>query len=77
MKEDDKTSIILNDNEAWIQAQVSQMLEGHIEGGAFEVGHVVEVVTSLGSPRDLHIVSYFCLLYSFSWLFSISESEAS
>ena len=52
-------SIILNDSRGWVQAQVSKTLQGHIEAGSFEVGHIVEVASSLGSPRDLHIVSCF------------------
>ena len=74
VKDEGSTSIILNDSEAWIHAEVSKMLEGHIESGAFEVGHVVEIVTSLGSPRDLHIVSYFCVFYPFPCYLSTLES---
>ena len=61
--EDGVTSIVLNDTHAWVQAQVTTTLQGHINDGSFEVGHVVEVVKSLGDPHDLHIVSVICGLH--------------
>ena len=79
MKDGDKTSILLNDTVAWVEAKVSKMLEGHIEAGRFEVGDVVEIVTSLGAPQDLHIVSQFfknfsCLLFTSEMLFFLIMS---
>ena len=61
MKDEGKTSIILHDSVAWVEAQVSKTVQGHIDAGSFEVGQVVEVALSLGSPRDLHIVSSLCM----------------
>ena len=61
--DDGNTSIILNDSSAWVEARISKTLEGHINAGSFEVGHIVEIANSLGSPRDLHIVSW--LMVSF------------
>lgn len=57
MKEDDGLSILLTDSVNWVKARVSQVVEGYFESGTFEPGDIVDVVKSVGSPVDLHIVS--------------------
>ena len=57
MKEDDGMSILLTDSVNWVKARVSQVVEGYFESGTFEAGDIVDVVKSVGSPVDLHIVS--------------------
>lgn len=43
----------------WVEADLSKPLLGHFQAGAFDVGDIVEISRSLGSPHDLHIVSLF------------------
>ena len=57
VKEDDGMSILLTDSVNWVKARVSQVVEGYFESGTFEAGDIVDVVKSVGSPVDLHIVS--------------------
>ena len=49
----------MNDTMNWVEADLSKPLLGHFQAGAFDVGDIVEISRSLGSPHDLHIVSLF------------------
>ena len=59
----DDVVLRLHDHMHWVTGRVSKSLAGYINAGVFMVGDIVELVTTLGPPENLHIVSY---IYSLS-----------
>ena len=48
---------------------MSKTLQGHFDAGVYEVGQVVEVAKTVGSPKDFHLVSLDCCMkYFFEFL---------
>ena len=75
VRSDDDVVLRLHDHRHWVTGRVSKSLAGYINAGVFKVGDIVELVTTLGPPDNLHIVSSiyslstypsFILFYSFS-----------
>ena len=57
VRSDDDVVLRLHDHRHWVMGRVSKTLVGYINAGVFKVGDIVELVTTLGPPDNLHIVS--------------------
>ena len=62
VEDGEETTLRLHDGVHWVAATLSQTMAHHVRSGVFEVGDVVEVVTTSGYHDDLHIVSFTFLL---------------
>ena len=72
LQEESGLSILLTDSVNWVKAKVSKAVEGYFKSGTYEPGDIVDVVRSLGTPDDLHIVSSFHLSFGSKKMYCIS-----
>lgn len=69
MSGDLETKLRLHDTIHWVAITLSKSLKQHVVNEVFKIGDIVEVVTTMGGPDNLHAVSsmWLWLWYSVLW----------